>query len=52
MNHLGAHELDQAKLEQMFAHYNQNWPDYYGTSRTFDIDSDGQVIRYGFDISI
>lgn len=49
MDKLGAHELSQEKIEQMFAHYNQNWADYYGTSRTFDMDSNGQVIRYGFD---
>jgi hypothetical protein len=48
MDQLDAHELDQSKLEQMFAHYNQNWPDYYGSSRTFDMSASGDIVRYGF----
>lgn len=49
MSQLGACELSQNKLEQMFTHYNASRPDYYGTSRTFDMLPDGSVIRYGFD---
>lgn len=30
-------ELDQARLERMFDHYNKNWKDYYGTDKTFII---------------
>ena len=30
-------ELDQDRLARMFAHYNENWRDYYGTEKTFDI---------------
>ena len=30
-------ELDQGRLARMFAHYNENWKDYYGTDKTFDI---------------
>ena len=37
MNELGAEELTQDRLERMFAHYNENWRDYYGTERTFVI---------------
>jgi hypothetical protein len=48
MTQLGVHELDQTKLEQMFAHYNQNWSDYYGSSRTFDMSTGGDIVRYGF----
>lgn len=31
-------ELPQDRLERMFAHYNQNWSDYYGTDRVFIIE--------------
>jgi adenylate cyclase class IV len=34
---LGYHELDQARLARMFAHYNQNWAEYYGTENVFTI---------------
>ena len=34
---LGLQELDQDRLARMFAHYNENWRDYYGTDKTFDI---------------
>jgi adenylate cyclase class IV len=37
MEELGVIELPQDRLERMFAHYNENWPDYYGTDRTFII---------------
>ena len=33
-----AAELPQDRLERMFAHYNQHWPEYYGTSNVFIIE--------------
>ncbi len=38
MAELRAEELAQARLERMFAHYNANWRQYYGTERTFTIE--------------
>lgn len=38
MTELGVEELPQDRLERMFAHYNQNWPDYYGTDKTFTVE--------------
>ncbi len=38
MERLGAVELPQARLERMFAHYNANWQDYYGTDKIFVIE--------------
>ena len=38
MRELGVEELPQERLERMFAHYNQNWPDYYGTDKVFIIE--------------
>lgn len=38
MRALGAEELPQDRLERMFAFYNENWPDYYGTDKTFVIE--------------
>ena len=38
MRELGVAELPQERLERMFAHYNQNWPDYYGTEKVFVIE--------------
>ncbi|MBX2866571.1 CYTH domain-containing protein [Candidatus Kaiserbacteria bacterium] len=38
MAELGVVELPQDRLERMFAHYNANWEDYYGTDKTFTID--------------
>jgi uncharacterized small protein (DUF1192 family) len=35
---LGIEELNQERLERMFAHYNKNWPEYYGTEKTFIIE--------------
>jgi predicted adenylyl cyclase CyaB len=35
---LGVKELDQLRLERMFAFYNQHWPEYYGTEKTFIIE--------------
>jgi adenylate cyclase class IV len=37
MAELGATELGQERLGRMFAHYNENWADYYGTDKTFVI---------------
>jgi adenylate cyclase class IV len=37
MEELGVEELPQDRLERMFAHYNDNWSDYYGTDKTFVI---------------
>jgi len=38
MDELGTPELTQERLERMFAFYNANWEDYYGTEKTFTID--------------
>lgn len=38
MAELGVTELPQDRLERMFAHYNANWPEYYGTNKTFTIE--------------
>ena len=38
MQELGVFELPQDRLERMFEFYNQNWPEYYGTDRTFSIE--------------
>jgi len=38
MSELGVAELPQDRLERMFAHYNKNWPDYYGTEKVFVIE--------------
>ena len=38
MQELGAEELPQDRLERMFQHYNQNWPDYYGTEKVFVVE--------------
>lgn len=38
MNELGVAELPQDRLERMFAHYNESWPEYYGTDKTFTIE--------------
>ncbi|NOG49998.1 MAG: hypothetical protein HND48_11605 [Chloroflexi bacterium] len=35
---LGCEELAQDRLERMFAFYNANWSEYYGTDRTFVIE--------------
>lgn len=31
-------ELEQDRLERMFAHYNKHWEEYYGTDKTFTIE--------------
>jgi predicted adenylyl cyclase CyaB len=38
MTELGVAELPQDRLERMFAHYNQNWPEYYGTDKVFVVE--------------
>lgn len=38
MQELDVEELPQDRLERMFKHYNQNWPDYYGTEKIFTIE--------------
>jgi predicted adenylyl cyclase CyaB len=38
MQELGVFELPQDRLERMFEFYNQNWPEYYGTDKTFFIE--------------
>jgi adenylate cyclase class IV len=35
---LGYQELDQARLARMFAYYNQNWAEYYGTENVFTVE--------------
>jgi len=37
LNLLWIEELPQDRLERMFAFYNANWPEYYGTEKTFII---------------
>ena len=37
MRKLGVEELDHARLERMFAHYNAHWPEYYGTDKVFTV---------------
>lgn len=34
----GLEELDQERLGRMFAYYNENWRDYYGTDKIFSIE--------------
>jgi adenylate cyclase class IV len=38
MEELEVVELAQDRLERMFAHYNENWPKYYGTDNIFVIE--------------
>ena len=38
MTELGVAELPQDRLARMFAHYNTNWAEYYGTEKTFTIE--------------
>jgi predicted adenylyl cyclase CyaB len=38
MEEFNIFELDQDRLERMFAHYNKNWQDYYGTDKVFNIE--------------
>lgn len=34
----GLEKLDDARLSRMFKYYNQNWKDYYGTDKVFNIE--------------
>jgi len=34
---VGVEELDQKRLGRMFDYYNQNWQEYYGTDKVFEI---------------
>ena len=38
MSVLEVEELDQERLARMFAHYNENWSDYYGTDNVFTLE--------------
>ncbi len=38
MDELQVEELNQDRLARMFDYYNQNWQDYYGTEKTFNIE--------------
>lgn len=38
MHELGVVELPQDRLARMFAYYNEKWPEYYGTDKTFSIE--------------
>lgn len=38
MRVLGVSELRQDRLERMFAYYNENWPQYYGTENIFVVE--------------
>jgi adenylate cyclase class IV len=38
MAELEVFELEQERLARMFAHYNANWPEYYGTDKVFIIE--------------
>lgn len=38
MQELELTELEQDRLARMFAHYNANWPEYYGTDNIFVIE--------------
>lgn len=38
MHELMVAELPQDRLERMFAHYNEHWPEYYGTDKIFTLD--------------
>lgn len=38
MQRVGVVELPQDRLERMFAFYNENWPEYYGTDKVFTVE--------------
>ncbi len=38
MRESGLEELDQDRLERMFAFYNNHWPEYYGTDKIFVVE--------------
>jgi predicted adenylyl cyclase CyaB len=37
MRGFGVEELPQDRLERMFSYYNDNWMDYYGTDKVFNV---------------
>jgi len=37
LQNLWIEELDQNRIERMFKYYNEHWPEYYGTDKTFTI---------------
>ena len=37
MDQFGAQELQQERLERMFAIYNAHWSEYYGTDKVFTV---------------
>jgi hypothetical protein len=38
MSEIGLVELPQDRLARMFEYYNNNWEDYYGTEKVFNIE--------------
>lgn len=38
LKELGLEELPHDRHDRMFAHYQANWPEYYGTDKTFVVD--------------
>ena len=38
MKELHIEELSQERLGRMFAFYNENWPEYYGTEKIFVVE--------------
>lgn len=38
MKELEVEELPQDRLARMFAYYNEHWPEYYGTDKTFTVE--------------
>lgn len=38
MSEIGVEELNQDRLARMFDYYNNNWQDYYGTEKVFNIE--------------
>lgn len=38
MKKVGIEELSQERIERMFAHYNENWEEYFGTDKVFEIE--------------
>ena len=38
MKELDVSELSQERLGRMFAYYNENWPEYYGTEKIFVVE--------------
>ncbi|NCN52781.1 CYTH domain-containing protein [Candidatus Parcubacteria bacterium] len=38
LDELGLEELPHDRHDRMYAHYKANWPEYYGTEKTFNIE--------------